>query len=41
MTSSTLTQLRAAWHDADPEARRFALVGNLLAFALVVAEVLS
>lgn len=41
MTSLTLTQLRAAWHDADPEARRFALVGNLLAFALLAVQVLS
>ena len=41
MTSSTMNQLRAAWHDADPEARLFAVAGNLLAFALLAAQVLS
>jgi hypothetical protein len=41
MTSSTLTQLCDAWHDADPEARTFAIVGNLLAFALLTAQVVS
>jgi hypothetical protein len=41
MKTPTLTQLRAAWHDADPEARTFALVGNVLAFALLAAQVVS
>jgi hypothetical protein len=41
MKTPTLTQLCAAWHDADPEARTFALVGNLLAFALLAAQVVS
>ena len=41
MKTPTLTQLCDAWHAADPEARAFALVGNLLAFALVALQVLS